>query len=299
MPELLETYVIHVTKLCNLDCVYCYEPDKTSTYTVDEIYNHIDDIFMEIKKNSTQVSVEFLGGEPLLELGLIKLAYERIEQKCGKNIRKYIISSNGTIMNDDILKFLLDTKDRLKLAISLDGKKFSNQLRYFKSSYENSYDTVVKNIKKLQANNYNPGVHMVTHPYNVSFLAENVMHIHEDLCIDEIGVGIVESTIHIDKAFCDEFKRQMEKLADYIVSENIPVHVDMFNILKPYSDNRTYVMEKGTTKVVFESYGRINNPIFNDTTKYDIVSDVNKSDTYNMIYDLRKHSYDYYNSLLK
>ena len=118
MPELLETYVIHVTKLCNLDCVYCYEPDKTSTYTVDEIYNHIDDIFMEIKKNSTQVSVEFLGGEPLLELGLIKLAYERIEQKCGKNIRKYIISSNGTIMNDDILKFLLDTKDRLKLAIS-------------------------------------------------------------------------------------------------------------------------------------------------------------------------------------
>ena len=33
----METYVIHVTKECNMNCLYCYEKDKTSTYTWEEV----------------------------------------------------------------------------------------------------------------------------------------------------------------------------------------------------------------------------------------------------------------------
>lgn len=49
---MLERYVIHTTKICNMNCTYCYEQDKTSTYTWDEIKGVLDGIVANsVEKN--------------------------------------------------------------------------------------------------------------------------------------------------------------------------------------------------------------------------------------------------------
>ena len=100
----METYVIHVTKQCNMQCKYCYEEDKTSIYSWDEIKKFIDIL---VSKSPDQFIVEFLGGEPLLAWDLIRQAYEYLESFPNKQIESYALTTNGTILTDEILDYLI------------------------------------------------------------------------------------------------------------------------------------------------------------------------------------------------
>ena len=74
-----ERYVIHVTKKCNMSCIYCYEKDKTSKYTKDEVVNTA--ITIASKCKSDKFSIEFLGGEPMLAFDIVKAVYEALEKE--------------------------------------------------------------------------------------------------------------------------------------------------------------------------------------------------------------------------
>ena len=49
----METYVIHTTKKCNADCLYCYEQDKTSLYTWPEIERVLEEL---LRKNCVRAN---------------------------------------------------------------------------------------------------------------------------------------------------------------------------------------------------------------------------------------------------
>jgi len=296
---MLETYVIHITKKCNLDCLYCYETDKESEYTKQEIQENIDNLFKDIGDNI--VHIEFLGGEPMLRFDLVLFSYNYLESKYKKNIINYTITTNGTVLNDDIITFLKN--NRVSFAISMDGTKFSNQLRYFKNTYVNSYDKVVENIKKLKESNITPSIHIVTHPYNVHLLFRNIKHIYLDIGVHSIGIGTIESTMVIDENYCNTFKKQIMLVSDYITKNEITdLGIDLFHEIKPLSDARTYVRDH-SGKVVFESYGRIDNSVFNNKNLYEIVKCSEQTDVSMMIYSIRKFAFDYHKenkmSLLK
>ncbi len=286
-----ETYVIHITKKCNLDCLYCYEQDKESVYSFDEIKTYIDDIFKDIKNNI--VHIEFLGGEPLSEFELLEKVYYYLENTYCENISDYTITTNGTFANDDIINFLIKNKN-ITIAISMDGTKYANQLRVFKNG-KNSYDSIAENIKKLQKNNILPAIHIVTHPYNIGFMFDSIKHIYNDLNISNIGIGTVESTMQIDEEYCNEFKKQIKLVSDFITKNNLPISIDLFKYIKPISDIRTYVEDKITKKVIFESYGRIENSIFN-SNKYEIRKCSEKNSINDMINNIRIYAYNYHNS---
>lgn len=285
-----ETYVVHLTKRCNLNCLYCYENDKSSLYTFQEIQQYVDDIFQDIRDN--KVRIEFLGGEPLLEPNLLQKVYYYAESKYSQNILSYIVTTNGTLFSEDLLTFFKKNQERIEIAISMDGTLYANQLRYFKETWKSSYHVVVDNIKKLQRQGIPVSIHIVTHPFNVSFLFDSIRHIVEDLKVTSIGIGTVESTINIDDNYCEEFKHQIQRVSNYIlVRENISI--DLFDGLKPRSDVRTYVREKKTGKLIFESYGRIENDIFNNEEKYEIIKCFSTSES-EKIYSIRKFAYDFH-----
>jgi len=286
-----ETYVIHTTKQCNMNCLYCYEQDKDSTYSVEETLEHMDNLFKDIGNNI--VHIEYLGGEPMLRFDIIKAVYKHGRSKYNKNIENFTITTNGTIVHEELIDFLKEHKD-VTFAISMDGTKNANQLRYFKN-WKNSYDKVVENIRILHDNNLYPSIHIVTHPYNVAFMFDSLTHLYHDLGVKHIGIGTIESTIVIDEEYVNEFKKQMEKISDYIYDNNlIDFSIDLFNGIKPKEDVRTYVKELNTNKTVFESYGRIENEIFNDTSKYKIIKCGQATPVSEMIYDIRSSAYYYH-----
>ena len=70
----------------------------------------------------------------------------RREQETGKNI-KLTLTTNGTLLNDDNIKFLND--NRVMLVLSLDGKKETHdKMRPF-PNHTGSYDAAVRGFKKV------------------------------------------------------------------------------------------------------------------------------------------------------
>ncbi len=289
---MIDTYVLHVTKECNMNCLYCYEQDKTSIYTWEEIKDTIDLIFENLEDE--KINIEFLGGEPMLAFDYIKNTYDYIEENYKGRVNGYVITTNGTIVTNDLIGFLKKNQEIL-FAISMDGNKFANQLRVIKNPYGdyNSYDTVVKNIKKLQENDINNiNIHIVTHPYNIAFMSDSIKHLYE-LGIKSVGIGTIESTMDLTEDYIFRFMEEIKKVSSF-VKENSDLQIGLFNGVKPLEDVRTYFKDS-TGKTIVENYGRSKN-----TMETDEVSRMDKQDKTSMIiYKLRKFAYDYHNGLLK
>lgn len=291
----MERYVIHVTKECNCDCLYCYEKDKTSEYNWEEIKELIDKIVKN--RTSNEFGIEFLGGEPMLAWDLIKKSYEYLESIPEIIINSYVITTNGTIITEDIADYL-SKNPKLVFAVSLDGHKWANQLRVFKDNRKNTYDKVMKNIKFLKEYGVESSIHMVTHPYNVAFISESIDHLYKQ-GIKAIDIGTVESTIEIDKEYCDRFIEELDIVSNKIIKGVYPgLHIGLFEWLKPYEDIRSYIKDPITGKTIAESYGRSGEDITH-TNEYDIIRCENKDEISEMIYFIRKTVYDNHQSRLK
>jgi uncharacterized protein len=282
----LETYIIHVTKKCNCNCVYCYEQDKTSEYNWYDTKKLIDNI---LDNNKEKFYIEFLGGEPLLNFYLIRHCVEYIEKKTDQVVN-YFITTNGTILSQEILAFVKSWK-KIIVSISIDGTEFMNSLRVFKNGY-NTHMAVVLNIKKLLPEiNDRLFCHMTVHPYNVGFLYHGIRYLY-NLGIRTITIGIIESTMSIGYEFCNRFIREMQ-----VVSSDVKKYKDLYiDILEAdetiLDDKRHYIYSDG--KIIAETYGRAENDIISKDIY--LVKDVSENDK-NLIQELKiicskKHKMD-------
>lgn len=291
-----EIYVVHVTKLCNCNCKYCYEQDKTSTYTKEEVLNTVKDIVAHRTSNS--FNIEFLGGEPMLAWDNIKAVIQYFKEYKESDLHvNFTITTNGTIINDELIEYLKNYP--INFAISLDGHPFANQFRTFKSNGENTYDKVVENIKILLENNYRPSVHITTHTWNIGYLFDSLIHLMK-LGIYSFGIGTVESTQKFGVEYEDEFLYQLDKFSNFICTNNIEkyIHVDLFDYIKPKEDVRSYIRDV-SGKVIAESYGRSGNDISHCDDKYNIMRCDNDNELSNRIYKLRSSVYKMHHNRLK
>lgn len=166
---------------CNLRCRYCYETEKNKTFSFGEIKSVIDSFDSSLKE------IEILGGEPFYDFKLFKNVFNYLIEKGFKTI---IVSTNGTLLNDEIIVFLKTNSNFLKLFVSFDGDKFSNQLRVFQNQ-KGSFDVVLFNIKKLLENKIDFIVHSVLHLLNIAYLKETIIFF-DSLGIKKVDFGFVE-----------------------------------------------------------------------------------------------------------
>jgi sulfatase maturation enzyme AslB (radical SAM superfamily) len=288
---MLERYVIYTTNNCNCNCHYCYLDDKESQFTWEDIKILLDNIVKYNKK----FTLEFLGGEPVLRWDLIVKIYEYLEYMPDVNVPEYGITTNGTILNDNIISYLKNNK-KLHWAVSLDGHKTANQLRTFKDG-KNTLDVVMNNIKKLQENNINFSIHMVTHPYNVAMISDSVDFFYQK-GIRNIDVGIIEKTIKIDGNFCDKYLSEMIMISHRMKNYLYPdLRFGPFNYLKPKNDVRTYIKDE-TGKTIAESYGRSPGDITDDNI-YHNTKCATKTEIGIMIQELRQKVYEMHQEPIK
>lgn len=282
----MERYVLHVTKECNMNCTYCYEKDKTSKYTWEEVKQLIDNI-VKFNKDK-EFEIEYLGGEPLLAFDIIKKATQYLESIQSVKVKSYAVTTNGTILDDSIIQWLKNNK-KIYWFASMDGTKWMNQLRVFKESGVNSYDIVLRNHKILEKEiGINRiGIHMVIHPYNVAYLTQGIKHLYDNGARN-IGVGTIESTIIIDDEYCNRFIEELDVISKELCNGKFDgLNIDVLSYLKPQTDTRYYIKdEKG--KVIGESYGRTEN----DITKANIYNSIaTQSQIGNMIEVIREKVY--------
>ena len=127
---------IWVTKTCNMACSYCYEEglirEDTGVCEIDYIEKTIEFInTMCYKTASKKIFIKFFGGEPLIKFPFIKKFVEIANEKIDDKITPfYSITTNGTLMTDDMLIWL--KKNNVECALSIDGDEeiYSINRRY-------------------------------------------------------------------------------------------------------------------------------------------------------------------------
>ena len=99
--------------------------------------------------DSEFVSITFYGGEPLLEMNLVKKVVEYAEKVFkGKELR-FSVTTNATKLDEEIVEYLV--KKDFVLMISLDGpKEIHNTNRRFAADGKGSYDIIVSNLRKIK-----------------------------------------------------------------------------------------------------------------------------------------------------
>ena len=290
-----ERYVIHVTKACNMECLYCYEKDKTSKYSWEEIEELCKNI-VENNKDKRNYSVEFLGGEPMMAFDNIKKAVEYFNENDPTHAEYFIITTNGTIITKDLIKFLKNNEN-VMFSISLDGIPEANEQRIMKLDGANSYDLVTYGIKVLFLNDIPTeqiAIHMVTHPFNCKMICRSIEDFYS-LGIRNISVGTVENSLAVGPGYEENFKAQMYKVAEKIIGGELKgLYIDLFDSFDPENQKKRIYIRDENGKMLCESYGVMENDITR-TNYYDskyVVSDLG-----DYIFNLRRDVCLYYRKL--
>jgi len=183
---------LHVAHDCNLKCKYCFAQEgeyygKRSLMSLETGKKAIDFLIASSGKRKN-LEVDFFGGEPLMNFDVVKdiVEYARsIEEKHNKCFR-FTITTNGILLNDEIMSFI--NKNMYNVVLSIDGRKKVNDYMRVRAGGQGSYDTIVPKFLKLaESRNQNNYYVRGTFTRNNIDFSNDVIHL-ADLGFKQISV---------------------------------------------------------------------------------------------------------------
>ena len=205
-------FSIMLTEDCNLRCKYCYEgnnkiKNKLDKYTADKVINFILECLKKELDNEI-LYIVFHGGEPLMNFETMKYIHHLLNNKVKDRKIIYDMTTNGTIINEEIKNFLKDNIDNV--SISIDGTKESHDSNRVFEDGRGSYDLVIKNAKILIDSGISLRCRMTFNTKNIHELYESVVS------MDGLGfkyiVPVIDSYDNWDKTHMDIYSKELEKL---------------------------------------------------------------------------------------
>jgi His-Xaa-Ser system radical SAM maturase HxsB len=132
LAEFTGLHMFVPTLRCNTSCCYCQVSRKSASAGGFDMTEAIADqaIGFMFRSPSTALKLEFQGGEPLLNFGLVKYIVEKARSlsRQGGRPLAIVICSNLSLISDDILEFC--GEHDICFSTSLDGpRKLHNQNR--------------------------------------------------------------------------------------------------------------------------------------------------------------------------
>jgi len=145
---------LFLAQTCNLACTYCYGQAGTfsgSGLMSAETARKAVDWLVENSHDAKNVHVTFFGGEPLLNLRVLRETVEYAKAKaaqCGKRVR-FSITTNATLLDDEIVAYL--AQEQIEPLISCDGSaEIHDHQRPFRNG-RGSHAAVTAGVQKLLA----------------------------------------------------------------------------------------------------------------------------------------------------
>ena len=174
-----KTVSISITGKCNLKCKYCFyanEMEGLKDLSTEEWLN-----FFKQLKGLNIMDVSLTGGEAFIRPDL----FELIDGIISNNMR-YNILSNGTLINENILKKFENGKRRLRLdyiQISIDG----SCAEIHNKSRPNSFDRAIRGLRLLKEYGYPVVVRTTINRLNLYDLENIAYLLLEDIKLNSFG----------------------------------------------------------------------------------------------------------------
>jgi radical SAM protein with 4Fe4S-binding SPASM domain len=174
-----------LTEECNFSCSYCFQKRGNKKVDVFTVENALDFFLPYLKE---QCYISFTGGEPLLAFNQIRKTIENTQVK-NRTLNKkihYYITTNGSLINADILEFL--SQHEFSLVLSFDG--LAQDIFRKKGSFK----LVVSVIEKiLESPDIDLETNSVFTPETVGYLSKSVQFLME-LGVPNINLALSKIT---------------------------------------------------------------------------------------------------------
>jgi uncharacterized protein len=221
-------FLIVPTERCNLACTYCFAeagPSRRRRMSW-KTARRIVDLVAEFP--SRQATIEFAGGEALLEHRLITqivtYAWQRIPE--GEKALRFTAQTNGTLLRPGLLQLMKNLQ--VSLGLSLDGDPESNDKTRVFPDGAGTYSLIARALEEMARLNMRSGVICVVTRSNVGRLRQN-LEAFQSLGVRSVKLNPVfrlgraartDSVLGIAPA---EFLEMQKEYLDYVAEEDQPV----------------------------------------------------------------------------
>ena len=157
--------ILAVTNACNNRCLYCQangisKANNMSIEVAEQALQRIKDF------PAMEITIEFQGGEPLINFEVIRYIIERGKVVLRNKIIRYALVSNLGLLTEDIAKYLKENE--VSVSTSLDGPVDLHDINR-PSVKDGSYHDTIKGIKLLLAHGITPGAIETTTSYSLAY----------------------------------------------------------------------------------------------------------------------------------
>ena len=237
----VHSFTFQTSERCSLNCTYCYQFNKSGMRMKFEtakkfIDNLLIDKYSYINKfNSPAIIIEFIGGEPLLEIKLTRQIYEYFLKRCYElnhpwfKFHRVSICSNGLqYFDQDVQDFFKDYSENISFNISIDGSKMLHDMCRIQPNGEGSYDIAMAALKHYTEHYVNErNSKMTLAPSNIKYLFESVVDFIKN------GMTVINLNCVFEEGWNQETAKteyqQLKRLAYYIVTNDLDnIYISIF-----------------------------------------------------------------------
>lgn len=183
-------FTIAPTMNCNFACPYCYEEGVRYNEMTKEVADKTIEFILNQTNPSTPLSIFWYGGEPLLNMKMIRYITNRIQENPDK-FRSYssAIVTNGYLLTHENAEILKDLGIH-NAQITLDGAPDAHDSRrYLKGSKGPTFMKILDNIKE-SCDLINISIRVNVDKTNINHIDQLLDIIHEQGLKDKVTLYI-------------------------------------------------------------------------------------------------------------
>lgn len=224
-----------VTEACDLACKYCYESHKCNKYMTFDVAKKIVDLIFELSETNDStfintktkaVILDFIGGEPLLNIKVIEQTCDyfwkkalELNHRFADTFRISIISNGVNYFNEEVQAFLKKYRDRISFGITIDGdKEMHDSCRVHPDGSGSWEEANAAQMHYHKTYGYNLTTKVTIAPENLSHLDRIMKYFIENGYTEIYANPIYEHEWSIEEAVI--YYKKLKTIADYIVSNN-------------------------------------------------------------------------------
>lgn len=227
--------VIQPTPFCNLDCDYCYLPDRSSTRKITQ--TTLERIFTQVFESGLvgpHVTVVWHAGEPMvMPVTFYRDAFHLATRLQPEGILlEHSFQTNGVLINQSWCDFIKESG--LRIGVSVDGPQFLHDAHRKTRSGKGTYTRVMNGIQTLQDNGVE--FHVIT------VLTRNSLQYPDELFDFYVGNAIRQIAFNIEeiegvnqtstlaaKGVYEKFVRFISRFFDLVKESNGTLSVREFD----------------------------------------------------------------------
>lgn len=150
---MLDLLILQPTPFCNINCDYCYLPNRLSNNKMSlDLIHHIFCNLFESHLVASRLSVIWHAGEPLvLPVSYYQAAFKTIQNLNLNHCHiSHAIQTNGTLINQEWCDLIRE--HNLNIGVSLDGPAFIHDAHRKTRNGKGTHATAMQGIALLQQN---------------------------------------------------------------------------------------------------------------------------------------------------